>query len=420
MPNALFNELVKLALEKKAYGYGGYGGYFGGRRGRGRGFGLFTHPAAVPGMVRGQYAQLASEGADAPERGIGAERDWEQESGLTNRTPTTYDKQISDQMSQDEIRRNQQVLKEQEQARAGLGQGIGEQNKLHDDLRALKSKYEGLQSAYQGRGLWGQLTSAIGFGSGQSQYDELQRAKADYENARQSLPTQMAARQRLVDLNQNTLGQAEQRRMQYETRSGAREEGAYGRMSDIDTSLEGQRRQQAAERQQGRVSRRNIAGAAGARAIGQPGPAPVTPAPTPGTPGGPAAAPAPHVPIPQSTAIKPVPPTAPLRPVTAAVFMPMTSMDNLIEGAARSMFDRYVKIATAKVAAETIYRPEMAAKTPPKPQVLTTQRFQGKQGPDLKRELNASLTGKRTNVPGSNPKYAAALLGQHTFQSTRG
>ena len=450
MHKELFTELVKLASEKKAYGvgyygggpYGGYGmgrgGWGGGRGGMmyaGRGGYMGPHPAMLPGMVRGQHAAVSAMGADAPEQGVGAAREYQQYAGLGARTPTTFRQQITDQTSRQAERLHMDDRRRHEQASGALTQAIREQNALQAQLQKLEADAQASSRAYEGRGGWGRLSSAIGIGSGQTQFEEKEKHQAALDAARRQLAPQIAAQQRIIDQHKGTVERLESSMNQFGQRAATREEGAYGQTSGQDAARENQYRQMGPGRQQADVNRRNVAQGGGAAAVGQPAPPPVRVGPGAGAPGGPAPAQPGHAPIPHQVPPLPKGPGQ-LKPApgmqhagSALSCMPLT-MDNLIQGAARTMFDRYVKIATAKIAVEletakhlgkkwgtsaTLAKPE--ARTVSKPPTLTTAAYLNKGKEDTARTMNDRML-KRGNVDlygsggGLSPSRAAALQGK--------
>lgn len=383
MHKELFVELTKLASEKLAYGVGyygnpsgGYGMGRGGMGGMGRGGMMYAGrggymgpvPDMVPGMVRGQHAVVSTMGADAPERGIGAAREYQQYAGLSGRTPTTFDRRMTDQMTRDEQTTHMDDRRRHEQAGGALVQATREQADMQAQLRTLEAAAQSSARAYEGRGLWGRVSSGVGFGSGQTQYEQMQQHQSALDAARRHLAPQIAAHQRLIDLHEGNVARFGGNMEQYSNTSRTRGANAYGRTSDIDASRENLFGQMAPTRLQSDVNRRTIATGGGATAVGQPIPTPLRVAPAPGTPGGPVGArpghtAIPHVPthLPRTSPLLPAPgmrpapvplPAAGMQPQAAALFMMPLTMDNLIQGAARTMFDRYVKVAIAKVAVE--------------------------------------------------------------------
>jgi len=428
----LFSELVKMASEKKAYGYGmGMGGYspygYGMYGGRGMGraggmpwqhsgvsrFGAFQagpHPAFIPGAISQQQAMAGAMGADAPNMGIGAARDYETFTGAQNRPATTFSQTITPQLSEQRAKMLSDAQREEEMHGQGITQAIGRQTKLREDMRKAQAAADAAKQNYEGRGFFGRISSSLGVGSGQTMYEEMNRLKNEADQMRQTNPTVAGDIDREIAMHQASRIAAQKRRQQVETEMGNRENRAYGHASNIDAQREGERREQLQDQRTLGVNRANVGQAAGASAIGQPAPPSLRrPVQGPGT----APKPVSGMPVQQHNAPMG---TTPIKPVGhvktfADRLLPAITMDTLAEGAARGMYERYVKIAVAK--AEQLRKQSMELETAkylgksfnprpltppapqPKPQTLTTQKYYGKDPSEVNRIANNALLGRK-------------------------
>lgn len=414
MANQLFNELVKLAAVKAARDTWGHGGgipVVGGRRGGGAGGGgtmwagrhgyMGPHPAMVPGMRERQQVQNEAYRQMLPRE--------QQERAYAQRAGDLGTKEWRSSSEYDMLQRAEKNL-------AGLTLKDELAQKEYRDLNAnlenarhaMQASREQLMNTPGGHsrlimdeGTDGHIGNQLAAGIanftrlGSAEHTAYTNAKAKYHGLRDSQIASAAglaemAQQRRADMN---LGR-EQIRMQQET------------LADMSAQ-----------------SRGDISHRAGVRTMpGQPGSPPMPPpdvsmkkvprarppridvsgtAPPPThKPGGGLQHP-PVIPIGSGPGGAPITVPPPLVPSASVRFLP-TTLDQLVEGAARNMFDRYVKVAQAKIAIDTARNRSVATK----PSSFTA-------GTSNKKDKSQTQTrSKKANSMGLDPAIAATMMGK--------
>jgi hypothetical protein len=363
MANQLFNELVKLASEKVARdpwfgGGGGRGGFGGGSRVfASRNAYAGPHPAMLPGMVAGQRVRNQGMQQMLPEEV--QQRKYQQQfqdTGISGFENTSEGK--------DMLRQQADLVG----ARKLHQQAADKHTQLGVDLEALKGQRDAARQSLintagghsrllemEGGGNW---ANDVGAGLakltrvGDAEAKAYSDAKGKHEAAERSHTTASTAFARQAQEHEATVRKHNDSIAEYQKQ-----------MKEYAT----QSRQDLADR----ARSRGPGGAPGGMPNQKPQPEQTAiPAPHPDqvpplathAPGGGLQAPAP---IPRGRGLRggpgnvvpggpPVVANAnrPGAPRMASSFMPFTTMDNLIEGAARNMFDRYVKVAQAKLAVD--------------------------------------------------------------------
>jgi hypothetical protein len=407
MANQLFNELVKLASEKIARGWQGGGGRYGGM-GRfgggnvyiGRGGYMGPHPAMMPGIVESQRVGVQGQRQMLPEEVNQRKQQQQfQDLGISGFHGSSEGKEM--------LRHQNELIG----ATSKHQQATDKHTQLGIDLETLKGQRDAARQSLMGTaggegrlnqlegngdfmsGFTSNLAKLTGFGSAEAKaYAD---AKGKYEAAQRSHTSASTAYARQAQ--------------DYESVRRAHEKniGEYqGKMKEYST----QGRQDLADR----ARSRGPGGAAGGmpnqraqpepKAIPVPNPNTVAP-PATHAPGGGLKAP---TPIPRGTG----PAGGPANVVEGAVFMPFTSVDNLIQHAARNMFDRYVKVAQAKLAVDSTRNrpiaslpglPPHAKPNSPKHVPFSTGTWKGKS------------QKKANSMMGLDPAVAAALAGRGKF-----
>lgn len=370
MHKELFSELVKLASVKVARGaYDYYGGsYGGGRVGGGRnmylrtpqGSYMGTYPQLIPGMVRGQNVQVTGMEQMLPEqrhiRNLGQQGlDYKPEAYnlATDKWQKTFEGKEHNRLNAEIARREVQL----QESRTNIG---NLEKAVNDAAGSATAAREAMLSSPASRAALnaseGHTLSMLGkwaIPGSEQPYHDYRKAKRDHAVAKANYNAQKDRFAQIEKEHKNYVDTANEQR----TRHGA----ALGGMSAEGRTLMSERDKWRMDLGQKSVQdARNLSqGGRGAMLPPKPpesiqrpkGPPLFEPVKTPPL--------LPHnvgrnaPPVPPGPQARKMPPIGEPVPHMAAAFMPLTSMDNLIEGAARNMFNQYVKIANAKLAVKT-------------------------------------------------------------------
>lgn len=450
MANQLFNELVKLAAMKAAFDPGAWGG--GGAHGRrfrggsaayggggnmyvGRGGYMGPIPALVPGMRERQGVETEGRRQQLPETQWGrAQVQRAQDQGTRERKDTTeYDQMVQARLDLARLKTEHALSeKEHRDLSEKLEAAKSDVGATREILRGTAGGESRLRGNAAPRGNWAQNlvdsvdnTTTKWFGAGkaedvayrnaQAKYDALaashQQSAASLAKMTQRREAEMNQHQGILDTNRMALGEM-----------SAHSRGDISHRAGLQ-SVPG--RPGSGAMPESGVSAAKVPGIAHTPLDVAGTAPPVTHKPGGGLQhpptipigGGPAGAPN-RIPPPPAA-------PAPLMPQGSAMFLP-TTLDQLVEGAARTMFDHYVKVAQAKLAVElatakTVGKkwgtPETLAKREPqvqsKPPALTTAKYLTTKDPEeFRRRLNQGLTKKGNSMMGLDSSVVSRLLGK--------